>query len=52
MFGLKVTVSEKTVFVSAIVLKVLHFDLLLTVSWLQKEKASIQVAEDALVVCT
>ena len=52
MFSVKVTVGDKTVRVPAIVLKGLHFDVQLRVSWLHKAKASIQVAEGSLVVDT
>ena len=52
MFGVKVTIGEKTVCVPAIVLEGLHFDALLGVSWLHKAKASIQVSEGSLVVDT
>ena len=52
MFGVKVTVGEKTVCVLAIVLEGLHSDVLLGVSWLHKAKASIQVSEGSLVVDT
>ena len=52
MFGVKITVGEKTVRVPAIVLEGLHFDVLLRVSWLHKTKASIQVSEGSLVVDT
>ena len=44
MFSVEITVREKTVCVPAIVLKGLHFDVLLEVSWLHKAKASIQVS--------
>ena len=39
-------------YVPAILLKGLHFDVLLGVSWLHKAKASVQVTEDSLVVDT
>ena len=52
MFGVKVTVGDKTVKVPAIVLEGLHFDVRLGVSWLHKAKASIQVSEGSLVVDT
>ena len=41
MFGVKIAVIEKTVYVPAIVLEGLHFDVLLGFSWLHKAKASI-----------
>ena len=52
MLDVMVTVREKTVCVPAILLEGLHFDVLLGVSWLHKAKASVQVAEDSLVVDT
>ena len=52
MFGVEVTVGDKTVRVPAIVLEGLHFDVLLGVSWLHEAKASIQVSEGSLVVDT
>ena len=41
MSSVKVTVGEKAVRVSAIVLEGLHFDVLLGFSWLHEAKASI-----------
>ena len=52
MFGVEVTVGDKTVRVPAIVLEGLHFDVLLRVSWLHEAKASIQVSQGSLVVDT
>ena len=52
MFGVEVTVREKTVCVPAIVLEGLHFNALIGVCWLHKAKASIHVAEGSLVVNT
>ena len=51
MFGVKVTVGEKTVCVPAIVLESLHF-IVLRVSWLHKAKVSIQVSEGSMVIDT
>ena len=45
MFGVEVTVGDKTVRVPAILLEGLHFDVLPKVSWLHKAKASIQVSK-------
>ena len=45
LFGVVVAVREKTVKVPAIVLKGLHFDVLLGVSWMQEVKASVLIAE-------
>ena len=45
LFGVKVTVGEKTLRVPANILEGLHFDVLLGVSWLHEAKASIQVSE-------
>ena len=52
MFGIKVTIGDRTVRVPAIVLEGLHFDVLLGVIWLHKAKASIQVSEVLLVFDT
>ena len=50
MFSVEVTVREKAVCVPVIMLKGLHFDLFLGVSWLHEAKASIQISKGSLVV--
>ena len=47
MFSVEVTVEEKKARVPAIVLKGLHFDILLEVSWLHEAKASIKISEES-----
>ena len=50
LFGVDITVGEKTVKVPAIVLEGLHFDVLLGVSWMQEAKASVFITEGVLEV--
>ena len=48
LFGVNITMREKTVKVLAIVLEGLHFDLLLGVSWMQEAKALVLITEGIL----
>ena len=50
LFGVDITVGEKTVKVLAIVLEGLHFDVLLGVSWMQEAKVSVLITEGVLEV--
>ena len=50
LFGVDITVGEKTVKVPAIVLEGLYFDVLLGVSWMQEAKASVLITEGVLEV--